>query len=223
MAKASLVVLISGSGSNLQAIIDAIKAGQLDAEISAVISNKADAKGLERAAVENITTHVVDHKHYPNREKFDKALIDLIDPLAPDLVVLAGFMRILTEGFIKQYHHRLINIHPSLLPRYKGLHTHRQAIDNADKIHGASVHYVSDELDSGPVILQTEVPVKADDTEQTLAARVLVEEHKIYPKAIELHISGRVTFDGELLQFDGKPLAAPLLLKDGKLLNTNGA
>jgi phosphoribosylglycinamide formyltransferase-1 len=213
------VVLISGSGSNLQAIIDAIKADQLDAEISAVISNKASAKGLERAAAENISTYVVDHKDYPNREMFDKALIDIIDPLHPDLVVLAGFMRILSEGFIKQYHHRLINIHPSLLPRYKGLHTHRQAIDNADKTHGASVHYVSHELDSGPVILQAEVPVKVDDTEQSLAARVLVEEHKIYPKAIELHISGRVTFDDGLLLLDGKPLSGPLLLKGGKLLN----
>ena len=219
MAKASLVVLISGSGSNLQAIIDAIKAGQLDAEISAVISNNASARGLDRAAAENITSHVVDHNDYPNREMFDKALIDIIDPLHPDLVILAGFMRILTEGFIKQYHHRLINIHPSLLPRYKGLHTHQQAIDNADKIHGASVHYVSYELDSGPVILQAEVPVKAGDTEQILAARVLVEEHKIYPKAIELHISGRVTFDDDLMQFDGKPLSAPLLLRDGKLVN----
>ena len=219
MAKASLVVLISGSGSNLQAIIDAIKAGQLDAEISAVISNKASARGLDRAAAENITTHVVDHKDYPNREMFDNALMDIIDPLDPDLVILAGFMRILTEGFIKRYHNRLINIHPSLLPKYKGLHTHRQAIANTDEIHGASVHYVSDELDSGPVILQAEVPVKADDTEQTLAARVLVEEHKLYPKAIELHISGRVTFDDDLLQFDGKPLSAPLLLRDGRLLS----
>lgn len=218
MAKASLVVLISGSGSNLQAIIDAINSGQLDAEISAVISNKASAKGLDRAAAENITTHVVDHKDYPSREMFDKAMMDIIDPLDPDLVVLAGFMRILTEEFIKQYHHRLINIHPSLLPRYKGLHTHRQAIENADKIHGASVHYVSYELDSGPVILQAEVPVKDGDTEQTLATRVLVEEHKIYPKAIELHISGRVTFDDELLLFDGKPLSTPLLMKDGRLL-----
>lgn len=218
MAKASLVVLISGSGSNLQAIIDAINSGQLDAEISAVISNKASAKGLDRAAAENITTHVVDHKDYPSREMFDKAMMDIIDPLDPDLVVLAGFMRILTEEFIKQYHHRLINIHPSLLPRYKGLHTHRQAIENADKIHGASVHYVSYELDSGPVILQAEVPVKDGDTEQTLATRVLVEEHKIYPKAIELHISGRVAFDDELLQFDGKPLSTPLLMKDGRLL-----
>ena len=218
MAKASLVVLISGSGSNLQAIIDAINSGQLDAEISAVISNKASAKGLDRAAAENITTHVVDHKDYPSREMFDKAMMDIIDPLDPDLVVLAGFMRILTEEFIKQYHHRLINIHPSLLPRYKGLHTHRQAIENADKIHGASVHYVSYELDSGPVILQAEVPVKDGDTEQTLATRVLVEEHKIYPKAIELHISGRVAFDDELLLFDGKPLSTPLLLKDGRLL-----
>ena len=219
MAKASLVVLISGSGSNLQAIIDAIKSGELDAEIKAVISNKASARGLDRAAAENIATYVIEHKDYPNREMFDKAMIDIIEPLNADLVILAGFMRILSKSFIDQYDHRLINIHPSLLPKYKGLNTHQQAIDNADKVHGASVHYVSHELDSGPVILQAEVPVKTGDTEQILAARVLVEEHKIYPKAIELHISGRVTFDDDLMQFDGKPLSAPLLLRDGKLVN----
>lgn len=218
MAKASLVVLISGSGSNLQAIIDTIKAGQLDADISAVISNTATARGLERAAAENISTHVVDHNDYPSRELFDAAMIRIIEPLKPDLVVLAGFMRILSESFIKQYHHRLLNIHPSLLPKYKGLSTHQQAIDNADKAHGASVHYVSHELDSGPVVLQAEVPVFSEDTEQMLAARVLVEEHKIYPVAIKLHIEGRVTFDHEQLYFDGRPLTKPLLWKDDTLI-----
>lgn len=218
MAKASLVVLISGSGSNLQAIIDAIKTGQLDAEISAVISNTATAKGLERAAAENITTHVVDHKDYPNREMFDEAMIKIIEPLNPDLVVLAGFMRILSESFIRQYHHRLVNIHPSLLPKYKGLYTHQQAIDNADKAHGASVHYVSYELDSGPVVIQAEVPVFSEDTEQMLAARVLVGEHKIYPMAIKLHIEGRVTFDHEQLYLDSRPLTKPLLWKDDTLI-----
>lgn len=218
MAKASLVVLISGSGSNLQAIIDAIKAGQLDAEISAVISNNTTAKGLDRAAAENITTHVVDHKDYPNREMFDKAMIDIIEPLNADLVILAGFMRILSKRFIEQYHHRLINIHPSLLPKYKGLHTHQQAIDNTDKLHGASVHYVSYELDSGPVIIQAEVPVLSDDTEQTLAARVLVQEHKIYPLAVKLHIEGRLSFMQDQLYFDDHVLTQPLLWRDDRLI-----
>ena len=189
MGKASLVVLISGSGSNLQAIIDAIKNGYLHAEIKAVISNNATAKGLERAAIENITTHVIDHKRFPSRESFDQAMMQLIDPIKPELIILAGFMRILSSGFIEHYRHRLINVHPSLLPKYKGLNTHQLAIDNHDTIHGASVHYVNDELDSGPVVIQAQVAVDAGDTAETLAARVLIEEHKIYPMAIEMHTS----------------------------------
>lgn len=218
MEKASLVVLISGSGSNLLAIINAIKNNQLNAEIKAVISNKVTAKGLDHAIRENITTHVVDHKRYPSRELFDQALIQIIEPINPDLVVLAGFMRILSAGFIARYQHRLINIHPSLLPRYKGLNTHQLAIDNNDEVHGASVHYVNFELDSGPVVIQAEVPVLATDTAETLAARVLEEEHKIYPMAIQLHISGRVKFDNDQLKFDNQTLVKPLLWKNGKLI-----
>ena len=218
MEKASLVVLISGSGSNLLAIIDAIKNNQLNAEIKAVISNRATASGLEHASRENISTHVVDHKQYPSRELFDQALIHIIEPIKPDLVVLAGFMRILTKDFIAKYQHRLINIHPSLLPKYKGLNTHQLAIDNKDEIHGASVHYVNFELDSGPVVIQAEVPVLATDTAETLAARVLQEEHKIYPMAIQLHVSGRVRFDNEQLTFDNRALTKPLLWKNNKLI-----
>jgi phosphoribosylglycinamide formyltransferase-1 len=216
--KASLVVLVSGSGSNLQAIIDAIKNRQLNAEIKAVISNRASAKGLERAARENITTHVVDHKQYPSRELFDRAMMQIIDPIDPDLVILAGFMRILSNDFIEHYKHRLINIHPSLLPKYKGLNTHQQAIENKDDRHGASVHYVSYELDSGPVVIQAEVPVKVTDTAETLAERVLAEEHKIYPLAIKLHLEGRIRFDGDHLLFDNRPLAEPLRWKDNTLI-----
>ncbi len=217
MEKASLVVLISGSGSNLLAIINAIKNKQLNAEIKAVISNTATAKGLEHANRENITTHVVDHKQYPSRELFDQAMIEIIEPIKPDLVILAGFMRILSKNFIVRYQHRLINIHPSLLPKYKGLNTHQLAIKNRDEVHGASVHYVSFELDSGPVVIQAEVPVLNSDTAETLAARVLNEEHKIYPMAIEMHINGRICFDGERLKFDNKPLIKPLLWKENKL------
>jgi len=215
--KASLVVLVSGAGSNLQAIIDAIKNRQLNAEIKAVISNRASAKGLERAARENIATHVIDHKQYPSRELFDRAMMQIIDSTDPDLVILAGFMRILSNDFIEHYKHRLINIHPSLLPKYKGLNTHQQAIENKDKRHGASVHYVSYELDSGPVVIQAEVPVEATDTAETLAERVLAEEHKIYPLAIKLHIEGRITFDDDHLLFDNRPLAEPLRWKDDTL------
>jgi len=216
--KASLVVLISGSGSNLLAIIDAIKNNQLNAEIKAVISNRATASGLEHASRENISTHVVDHKQYPSRELFDQAMMQIIEPIKPDLVVLAGFMRILSKDFIAKYQHRLINIHPSLLPKYKGLNTHQLAIDNKDKIHGASVHYVNFELDSGPVVIQAEVPVLTTDTAETLAARVLQQEHKIYPMAIQLHVSGRVRFDNEQLKLDNRALTKPLLWKNNKLI-----
>ena len=217
MKKPSLVILISGSGSNLQAIIDAINSQQLEAEIKAVISNQVSAKGLDRAASENITTHVIDHKHYPSRELFDQEMIQVIDSLNPDLVVLAGFMRILGDDFIDHYQHRLINIHPSLLPRYKGLNTHQKAIDNKDKIHGASVHYVGIELDSGPVVIQAEVPVHSDDSAETLAARVLTLEHKIYPIAIKMHLDDRLKFDGQQLLLDNKPLMKPLKWNNDQL------
>jgi len=215
--KASLVVLVSGSGSNLQAIIDAIKNNQLHAKISAVISNRADARGLERAARENIAHYVIDHKQYPSRELFDRAMIKIIDPLNPDLVILAGFMRILSNDFIEHYAHRLMNIHPSLLPKYKGLNTHRQALENKDASHGASVHYVSHELDSGPLVIQAEVPVKETDTVASLAERVLSVEHKIYPLAIKLHLEGRIQFDGDELVFDNQPLRKPLRWQDNTL------
>ena len=216
--KASLVVLISGNGSNLQAIIDAANNKQLNAEITAVISNQVSAKGLDRACKENITTHVIDHKAYPSRESFDQAMMQVIDKTNPDLVVLAGFMRILSQTFIEHYPHRLINIHPSLLPKYKGLNTHQQAIDNQDKIHGASVHYVGVELDNGPVVIQVEIPVLSSDTAQTLASRVLVEEHKIYPLAIEMHLNNRIQFKNDQIQLDNQPLNKPLLWKQEKLI-----
>ncbi len=216
--KASLVVLISGGGSNLQAIIDAVNNKQLDAEITAVISNQVTAKGLNRASKENITTHVINHKAYPTREGFDQAMMRVIDELNPDMVVLAGFMRILSPSFIEHYQHRLINIHPSLLPKYKGLNTHQQAIENKDKIHGASVHYVGHELDSGPVVIQAVIPVQDSDTAQTLAERVLLEEHKIYPLAIKMHLEKRIHFDNDQIQLDNQPLNKPLLWKQGKLI-----
>ena len=217
MSKASLVILISGGGSNLQAIIDAIVNDGLEAEIKAVISNQANAKGLERAARANIPTHIIDHKHYPDRISFDQAMIEIIDPLKPDLVVLAGFMRILSDNFIDHFQHRLINIHPSLLPKYKGLNTHQLAIDNHDAVHGASVHYVSHELDSGPVVIQAEVPVLASDNAETLASRVLKEEHEIYPMVIKMFARGRLTFDKNRLNLDNKHLTKPLLWKNNQL------
>lgn len=217
MAKASLVILISGSGSNLQAIIDAIHSHELDAEISAVISNTADAFGLQRAERESIPTHVIDHTAYSSREAFDAAMIEIIDPLQPDLVILAGFMRILSDHFIQHYHHRLINIHPSLLPKYKGLNTHQRALDNNDSVHGASVHFVDTELDSGPVVIQATVPVLESDDGESLAARVLEQEHKIYPLAIGMILDDRLKFDGEELYYDEQRLRSPLSWQDGTL------
>jgi phosphoribosylglycinamide formyltransferase-1 len=214
MPKANLVVLISGSGSNLQAIIDAIDNQQLDAEIKAVISNRDDAFGLERARKAGIGTHIVKHQNYPDRVSFDQAMIDIIEPLSPDLVILAGFMRILSPQFIRQYRHRLINIHPSLLPQYKGLNTHQRAIVDGAKVHGASVHYVCDELDSGPVVIQAEVDIQPGDTADILAARVLEQEHQIYPLAIRMHINGTISFSGDKLIFNGKELDHPIQWKN---------
>ncbi len=217
MSKISIVVLISGNGSNLQAIIDAIASNKLDAEIKTVISNKENAPGLTRARAANIQTCVIDHRQFPSRESFDQAMIEIIDPLKPDLIVLAGFMRILSNEFIDHYPHRLVNIHPSLLPKYKGLNTHQLAIDNHDSVHGASVHFVSHELDSGTVVIQAEVPVLTTDNAETLASRVLKQEHVIYPMFINLIAEARITFDNDRLNLDNKYLTKPLFWKNNQL------
>jgi phosphoribosylglycinamide formyltransferase 1 len=179
----SIVILISGRGSNMEAIIAAVANG-LPVNIRAVISNRPDAVGLTTAKQHGIATHALDHKAFVTREAFDAALMQTIDAHAPDFVLLAGFMRVLTASFVNHYAHRLVNIHPSLLPSFPGVHTHRQALDAGVKIHGATVHLVTPELDHGPIIIQTAVPVLPEDTEATLAARVLTQEHKIYPLAL---------------------------------------
>ena len=188
--RARLVVLISGGGSNLQAFIDACADPAYPCEVVAVISNRAGVFGLERAAKAGIPAEVLDHTGFPSRESFDAALADRIDLHRPDIVILAGFMRILTPGFVTRYAGRLLNIHPSLLPKYPGLHTHQRAIDAGDTEAGATVHLVTEELDGGPVLLQARVPVLPGDTAETLAARVLVQEHRIYPEAARLLASG---------------------------------
>jgi len=181
--KLPIVVLISGSGSNLQSIIDATQQG-LPVEIRAVISNKADAYGLRRAEQAGIPTAVLDNKAYPDRAAYDLALQELIDSYTPKLLILAGFMRILSDAFVRHYEGRMMNIHPSLLPKYRGLNTHARAIEAGDSEAGCTVHFVTPELDAGPIILQARVPVLPDDTPETLAARVLELEHRIYPEAI---------------------------------------
>jgi len=196
--KTRVVVLISGSGSNLQALVDAAANADYPAQIVAVISNKSDAYGLVRAQNSGIATAVLDHKAFASREEFDAALRDKIDSYQPDLVVLAGFMRILTADFVNHYLGRMLNIHPSLLPLYPGLHTHRRAIEAGDATHGATVHFVTAELDGGPAVVQAEVPVEQGDTEELLAKRVLAQEHRIYPLAV------RWFADGDLVFRDGK-------------------
>ncbi len=204
----SVVILISGRGSNMRSIVDA----GLPADIRAVISNRPDAAGLAYARDRGIATEVVDHTAYPDRAAFDAALAACIDRHAPDLVVLAGFMRILTPGFVEHYRGRMINIHPSLLPAFTGLHTHRRAIEAGCRVAGATVHFVTGELDGGPIIAQAAVPVLARDTETTLAARVLVQEHLLYPQVVRWFVDGRLALrDGRaVLRGDAAPDSAAL-------------
>ncbi len=187
-----IVILISGRGSNMEALIAARDAGRLPVAIAAVVSNRADAGGLRTAAAAGIATEVLDHKAFAGREAFDAALAERIDAYAPDLVVLAGFMRILSEGFVRHYEGRLLNIHPSLLPSFPGLHTHRRALDEGVRVHGCTVHFVTPALDHGPVVIQAAVPVLDGDDEATLAARVLAQEHVVYPQAVRWFAEGRL-------------------------------
>jgi phosphoribosylglycinamide formyltransferase-1 len=209
-----VAVLISGSGSNLQALIDA----QADApyRIVAVISNVADAFGLERARRAGIPAEVLRHRAYADRAAYDQALGDLIDRYEPGLVVLAGFMRILTPGFVARYAGRMMNIHPSLLPKFRGLHTHQRALDAGESVHGASVHFVTDELDGGPLIVQARIPVLPGDDAETLAARVLTREHRIYPLAVRWFAEGRLGLDPQgRPRLDAQVLVTPYLLEGG--------
>ncbi|WP_312559671.1 phosphoribosylglycinamide formyltransferase [Atlantibacter hermannii] len=201
-----IVVLISGNGSNLQAIIDACQQKKINGTISAVLSNKADAFGLERAREAGIPAHALTASQFASREAFDRQLMLEIDAYAPDLVVLAGYMRILSPAFVAHYRGRLINIHPSLLPKYPGLHTHRQVLENGDEEHGTSVHFVTDELDGGPVILQATVPVFEGDEEADVTARVQAQEHAIYPLVVSWFMDGRLAMKNNQAWLDGKPL-----------------
>jgi phosphoribosylglycinamide formyltransferase-1 len=202
------VVLLSGSGSNLQALIDSSQGADSPLRVGAVISNRADAYGLERAKAAGIDTAVLEHTGFAGREAFDAALMALIDGFNPDLVVLAGFMRILSGGFVRHYQGRLLNIHPSLLPKYKGLHTHQRALEAGDTEHGCSVHFVTEELDGGPLVVQAVVPVDAADTAQTLAQRVHLQEHQIYPLAVRWFAEGRLRLGEHGALLDGQPLPA---------------
>jgi phosphoribosylglycinamide formyltransferase-1 len=187
-----IVILISGRGSNLQSILDA----RLDAQIAAVISNNPAARGIDIARSAGVDTAVIDHRAFPDRASFEAVLADKVDSYGPDLLVLAGFMRILTEGFIKRFKNRIMNIHPSLLPAFPGVATHRRALHEGVRIHGCTVHFVTPDLDHGPIVVQAAVPVLPGDDEDRLAARVLEQEHRIYPEAIRWYLDGSLKFDG---------------------------
>jgi phosphoribosylglycinamide formyltransferase-1 len=191
-----LGILISGRGSNMSAIAAAVREGRLDAEIAVVISNRPDAEGLERAREAHLETLCLDHRGYPSRAEFDAALVDVLRARQVDLVCLAGFMRLLGPGFVNAFRHRILNIHPSLLPAFPGVDAQRRAWAHGVRISGVTVHLVTDELDAGPIVLQHPVPVRDDDTPETLAARILLEEHRIYPEAIALVLAGRWRLEG---------------------------
>ena len=203
-----LVILISGSGSNLQAFIDASKNSQLDAEIAAVICNRPGALGLERAAQAGICNESLDHTQFDSRECFDRALIQRIDRHQPDLIILAGFMRILSPHFVQHYLGRMLNIHPSLLPKYPGLNTHQRAIDAGDSEAGATVHFVTEELDGGPAILQACEAIKKTDDASSLALRVLAHEHRIYPLAAQWFVQDRLKLVADCAMLDGNSLSS---------------
>jgi phosphoribosylglycinamide formyltransferase-1 len=207
-----IVVLISGSGSNLQAIIDACSAGFIEGRIQAVISNKADAFGLERAKRAGIATDVIDHKSFANRESFDDELLKKVQAHEPDLIIMAGFMRILTPNFITPLLGKMINIHPSLLPKYTGLNTHQRAIDAGEDEAGATVHFVTEELDGGPPVLQTVVPILEGDDASALAARVLQQEHTIFPLVAKWFCEGRLNLDNGRAILDGEILPSTGLI-----------
>jgi len=205
-----IVALISGKGSNLQSIIDHINRGELNARITAVISDKTDAQGLERARDHDIPVITVTARKGESRQDYDRRLADAINEHKPDLVVCAGFMRIFSDQLVELFHGRMLNIHPSLLPKHKGLNTHSRALESGDEEHGASVHFVTPELDGGPAIMQATVPVKANDDEQLLAARVLQQEHILYPAVIKLFADNRLELCGERIKLDGQLLEQPL-------------
>lgn len=210
MSSLSAAVLISGGGSNLQAFIDEVASGQLDLELAVVLSNQPDAFGLERARRAGIETVCIRHQDFSGRALFDAALVDCLDRYQPGLIILAGFMRILTGAFVNHFSGRVLNIHPSLLPKFPGLDTHQRAIDAGEKWHGCTVHFVTEDLDGGPAIIQGRVPVMPDDSAEVLAARVLEVEHQIYPEAARMFASGRLECRDGSAWLDGERLDEPL-------------
>ena len=211
-ARCQIAILISGSGTNLQAFIDRCSSGQLDADIGLVVSNNPQAFGLTRAADASIETACVYHGDFDSREQFDRAVAAELDRHAPDLVVLAGFMRILSPWFVKHYEGRVLNVHPALLPLYPGLNTHQRVLDSGDSHHGSTVHFVTEELDGGPRVVAGRIPIHAGESAADLQARVQAVEHQVYPQAAQWFAEGRLEYRNEQAWFDGKPLDAPILI-----------
>jgi phosphoribosylglycinamide formyltransferase-1 len=208
-----VVVLISGRGSNLEVIAEHARGGDLPIDIRAVVSDREDAHGLQWARDTGLVCAALSPRHFPDRQRYDQALAELVDGFAPALVVLAGFMRILGPDFVDRFTGRMLNIHPSLLPRHRGLHTHRRVLEAGEREHGASVHFVTRELDGGPVVLQARVPVRDDDDEASLAARVLKQEHRIYPRVVSWFASGRLRLADGAVWLDGRRLDEPLVVE----------
>ncbi|HZW74990.1 MAG TPA: phosphoribosylglycinamide formyltransferase [Caldimonas sp.] len=208
----SIVILISGRGSNMAAILDAVRDGRVNAQVAGVISNRTEAGGLTIAAAQGVATTVVDHTLSPNRDDFERALAAAIDALSPDLLVLAGFMRVLSAPFVARYAHRMLNIHPSLLPMYPGLATHRRALEDGVKVHGCSVHFVTEDVDHGPIVAQAAVAVHDDDDEETLAARVLEAEHRILIAAVGWFCDDRLVIEGQRVRVKDQTADAGALL-----------
>lgn len=213
-AKMPVVILISGTGRNLQVFLDEAAAGRLSVDIRAVISNRPDAGGLQRATDAGIPTAVVDHQEYPDRESFDRALAACVDGYAPELVVLAGFMRILTSVFVQRYTGRMLNVHPSLLPAYRGLNTYQRALDDGAQQHGVSIHFVTEELDGGPVVLQASTDILPDDDAEQLAQRVHQQELVIYPVVVQAFAEQRLQFQRGVPCLDGEPLLQPIVVHE---------
>ncbi len=207
-----VVVLISGSGTNLQALIDGQKKGSLKIELVGVVSNRPGVAGLDRAENAGIPSIVVDHKRFNSREEFDQTIAAAIAEFSPDLVVLAGYMRIMTPELVRAFEGKMLNIHPSLLPKYPGLHTHRRALENGDQQHGSSVHFVTEILDGGPLIAQSIVNIAEDETEQSLVERVKTLEHNLYPQVIQWFAEGRLAFKNNQTYLDGEKLESPVIV-----------
>jgi phosphoribosylglycinamide formyltransferase-1 len=218
--QAALVVLISGSGTNLQAIIDACGRGEIPAQVTAVVSDKPDAFGLRRAERAGIETRILSASGFTDRESYDRALGDMLEQLEADLVVLAGFMRILTAGLVERWAGRMLNIHPSLLPAYRGLHTHQRVLDAGESFHGTSVHFVTEELDGGPVIAQARLAISPADTAETLNQRIQALEHRMYPRVIGWYAEGRLKMVGDAVEIDGRILEGPIVRDEAEWLRS---